>query len=220
MTARGLPDDLGRLLVVGAGGFAREVVQWAIATWPDVSGRLAGFVASEPPSVAARLTVPYLGHPENFEFQDGDYFLLGIGAVQWRRAVAESLLARQARFLGLIHPTAIVASTARLGQGVVVCPYAVISDEATVGDFCLLNYHTSLGHDATAGRFAVLSPYATLGGAAEIGEEVFLGMHASVGPGRRLGHRAKVSANSVALCDAPDATLVYGVPGRIGHRLR
>jgi len=48
---------------------------------------------------------------------------------------------------------------------------------------------------------------------------VFLGLHASIGPGKTVGARTKVSANSCVLANAPEESLVFGVPGRIGHRL-
>ena len=213
-----LPADLSRLIIVGAGGFAMEVAHWARDAWPVMGEVAPAFVASEPPPSSRQLAGAYLGDPDTFEVETGDYFLLGIGVVRWRRAVVESLLARQARFLQLVHPTAIVVPTAALGRGTIVCPYAVVSDAAVVGEFGLLNYHSSLGHDSSTGRFAVLSPYASLAGNAHLGEEVFLGMHASVGPGVRLGHKTKVSANSCALSNAPAASLVYGVPGRVGYQ--
>jgi acyl-[acyl carrier protein]--UDP-N-acetylglucosamine O-acyltransferase len=128
--------------------------------------------------------------------------------------VAEQLEARGARFLTLIHPTAIVADTAQIGTGTIICPYAIVSDAVRLGRFVLVNYHASLGHDASAGDFTVLSPYATLGGNASVAEDVFLGLHASVGPGKRLGARSKISANSCLLSTAAADSLVFGVPGR------
>jgi sugar O-acyltransferase (sialic acid O-acetyltransferase NeuD family) len=160
-----------------------------------------------------------MGDPLNFEPLPGDRFLLAIGIPETRRRVAEALEKRGAEFLSLIHPTAIVAATASIGAGSILCPYAIVSDSARVGRHVLLNYHASLGHDASAGDFAVLSPYASLGGNAHVEDDVFLGMHASVGPGKRVGARSKVSANSCALSNAPADSIVFGVPGKISKRI-
>jgi serine acetyltransferase len=46
-----------------------------------------------------------------------------------------------------------------------------------------------------------------------------MGLHASIGPGKRIGARSKVSANSCALANAPEDSLVFGAPGRISPRL-
>jgi sugar O-acyltransferase (sialic acid O-acetyltransferase NeuD family) len=145
---------------------------------------------------------------------------LAIGIRGVRRQVAERLAARGARFLTLVHPTAIVADTAAIGAGTVICPYGVVSDAVRLGRFVLVNYHASLGHDAEAGDFAVLSPYATLGGGARIADDVFLALHVAVGPGVTVGARSSVAAGAVALHDAPVDSLVFGIPARHAAHLR
>jgi sugar O-acyltransferase (sialic acid O-acetyltransferase NeuD family) len=215
-----LPPDVRRILIVGAGGFGREVLQWARDAWPSACDRIAGFLSADAhrPPVDRRLP-PILANPAAFHPEPGDALLLAIGIPAVRRRVAEDLASRKAVFLTLVHPTAIVASTASIGSGSILCPYSILSDSAKVGRFTLLNYHSSLAHDAAAGDFAVLSPYATLGGAAEIGTDAFLGLHASVGPSVRLGSQTKVSANSAALHDSSAHSLVFGVPGRTVYRV-
>ncbi len=214
------PIDCTRILIVGAGGFGRESLQWARDAWPEHAGRIAGFLSSDEDVLAGFDGYPdMLGRPDDYCPAPGDYLLLAIGLPYVRRQVAESLLDRGAEFLTLVHPTAIVAASARIGTGAIVCPYAIASDSCRVGPFAIMNYHASLGHDASAGDFAVLSPYATLGGHAHIEEDVFLGLHASVGPGKTVGARSKVSANSCVLTNAASDSLIFGVPGRVAALL-
>lgn len=197
---------------MGAGGFGREVLQWARDAWPDHAGKIVGFLSDDP---ARAVSLPIFGDPAAFVPQPGDAFLLAIGIPSTRRIVAETMLRRGAWFLTLVHPTAIVSPTASVGLGSILCPYAIVTDAARLGRFTLMNYHSSLAHDTSAGDYAVLSPYATLGGESSIAEDVFLGLHASVGPGKRVGARSKVSAHSACLCDAPQDVIVFGVPGRV-----
>jgi sugar O-acyltransferase (sialic acid O-acetyltransferase NeuD family) len=215
-----LPADCQRIVIVGAGGFGREVLQWARDAWPDQPSLFGGFLSDDPRRLDGFVTgLGILSTVGDYVPSSGDYLLLGIGVPYSRRRVADLLLAREARFLTLVHPRAVVAPTAAVGEGSIICPYAVVSDSATLGRFVLANYHASLGHDAVAGDYAVLSPYATLGGGARIDKEVFLGLHASVGPGIGVGPRSKVSANSCVLSATPADSLVYGVPGRIVPRV-
>jgi sugar O-acyltransferase (sialic acid O-acetyltransferase NeuD family) len=214
------PVECDRIIIVGAGGFGREVLQWARHAWPQHASKIAGFLSSDPSKLSSHApTLPILGSPDDFEPQPNDGLLLAIGIPGARRIVAEQLEAHGARFLSLIHPTAIIADSALIGTGTVICPYAIVSDAVLLGRFVLVNYHASLGHDARADDFSVLSPYAALGGAASLGSEAFLGLHSSVGPGRVVGAKSKVSANSCALVSAPDLSLVYGVPGRVSCRI-
>ncbi len=210
----GLPSSYRRLLIVGAGGFGREVWNWARDAWGAAGPELVGFLDADPSKGGY---APVLGDPASFVPMPEDGLLLAIGIPRVRRRVAETLLARGGRFVTLVHPTAIIAPSAVLGAGSIVCPYGIVSDAAVTGACVLVNYHASLAHDASAGEYAVFSPYATLAGDAHIGADTFLGLHAAVGPGRRLGDRCKVSANSAALADAPADSIIYGVPGRIGR---
>ena len=43
-----LPADCRRILIVGAGGFGREVLQWARDAWPDQASRISGFLSDDP----------------------------------------------------------------------------------------------------------------------------------------------------------------------------
>jgi sugar O-acyltransferase (sialic acid O-acetyltransferase NeuD family) len=210
-----LPSSVRRILIVGAGGFGREVLQWARAAWPVRAESIAGFLSADERILDGHArSLPILGTPDNFTPANGDALLLAIGISGVRRRVAESLASRGATFLTLIHPSAIVTETASIGAGSIVCPYTIVSDGASIGRFTLLNYFASLGHDARTGEFCVLSPYATLGGAACLGDDVFLGMHASVGPIISVGCRSKVSANTAALVNVPNDSLVFGSPSR------
>jgi sugar O-acyltransferase (sialic acid O-acetyltransferase NeuD family) len=207
-------------VIVGAGGFGREVLNWVRDAWPDHAERVAGFLSDDLRRLDGFSTgLEILGRVEAYEKRPGDYLLLAIGVAYSRRMVVERLTARGAEFVTLVHPTAVVADSARVGTGCIVCPGAIVSDSAKLGAYVLVNYHASFGHDSSAGDFAVLSPYATLGGGAAIGDDVFLGLHASVGPGRVVGARSKVSANSCVLSDTPVDSIVYGVPGRIVPRI-
>ncbi len=216
----GLPADCRRIVIVGAGGFGREVLQWARDAWPDQASLIGGFLSDDPRRLDGFTTgVGILSIVQDYRPVQGDYLLLGIGVPYSRRRVADHLMALGGRFLTLVHPHAVVAATAVIGEGSIVCPFSLVSDSSRLGRCVLVNYHASLGHDAVAGDYAVLSPYATLGGGARVEDEVFLGLHASVGPGRSVGARSKVSANSCVLATAPPDSLVFGVPGRVSPRV-
>jgi len=211
---------MARTLIVGAGGFGREVLHWARDAWPQQAALIAGFLSADADILAAKdHSLPIVADPAAFEPRPGDALVLAIGIPAVRRRVAEDLLARGAEFLTLIHPSAIVCDSAMIGAGSILCPGAIASDSAQLGRFCLVNYHASLAHDTSAGDFAVLSPYATLAGAAHVAPDVFLGLHASVGPGVNVGPRSKIAANSCALADVPADVLVCGVPGRFSPLL-
>ncbi|MBW1801503.1 MAG: hypothetical protein JRJ85_12340, partial [Deltaproteobacteria bacterium] len=96
----------------------------------------------------------------------------------------------------------------------VICPFVTVSDNADIDDFAMLQLYASCGHDSKIGRYGILSPYATVNGFSTLEDEVFMGTHATVTAYRKVGFRAKISANSVAMQDVPSYGFVYGVPGK------
>jgi len=198
------------LVIVGAGGFAREVHAWL----PDVYGanyRFKGFLGrlgdAAPPG-------ELLADPCDYSPAVNDRFILAIGDIAARREVVDALSRRGAQFESFIHPRSLIAPTARIGRGAVIYPFAVVSNEAELEDFVHLNLYASVGHDARVGRNCYLSPYANLNGGSRIGDEVFLASHATVAPGVTIGNRSKVSAGGAAMRDVPQDGLVFGVPGK------
>ena len=214
------PASCRRILIVGAGGFGREVLQWARDAWPDHAPLLAGFLSDD----ATRLDghdcgLAIVGSAEAYVPLAGDRLLFAIGLPDCRQRVAAALLARGAEFLTLVHPTAIVCPSARLGSGTIVCPHAIVSDAARLGRFVILNWYASAAHDAVVEDFAVLSPFAAIAGGARVGAGCFLGTHASLAPGRSLGAGSRVSANSAVGVDVAPDSIAFGVPATIRRRL-
>jgi len=62
-----------------------------------------------------------------------------------------------------IHPTAIVDTNARLGEGVHVAAYAVIGAGVEVGDHCVIGPHAVLEGPLQLGPRNIISAHATLG---------------------------------------------------------
>jgi sugar O-acyltransferase (sialic acid O-acetyltransferase NeuD family) len=214
-----LPPSVRRIIVVGAGGFGREVLLWARDAWPGHASKIAGFLSAHP-AMNPPAPLPVIADPAVFTPLPGDGLLLAIGIPYVLRRVAEDLSSRGALFLTLVHPTVVLAPTATIGVGAILCPYAIVSDSCVVGRCSLLNFHSSLGHDSQTGDYSVLSPHATLAGGARIGDDVFLGVHASVGPGIDVGSGSAVAANSCALASTSADALVFGVPGNVRPRVR
>lgn len=208
-------QETDRVFIVGAGGFGREVYTW-FGRSSSIRERLAGFLSADSQALVGRFVEHgVVGTPHDHDVQPGDSFVLAIGIPGVRRTVAETLRSRGARFLTLVHESAMVANSATLGEGALICPYAVVSDHAVIGRCGIVNYHASVAHDAVVGNYAVLSPYAAVGGKAVLEEDVFLGLHGTVGPCRRIGARSKVAASSCALIDVPPDCLALGVPARV-----
>jgi sugar O-acyltransferase (sialic acid O-acetyltransferase NeuD family) len=203
------------LIIVGAGGFARELRQFVPISFPAERYRLKGFLSNNPRDLDRHnISEPILADPEEYIPKEHDRFLLAIGNVEHRRRIVEELKSHGARFLTLIHASAYVDPSATLGEGCIIYPFATIMNQARLSDFVTMNIYSSAGHDTQIGSHCNLSPYATMNGFSILEEEVVLGTHSTVLASHRVGRGSKLSANSVVTSDVRANTLVYGVPGQ------
>ena len=206
-----------RLIVVGAGGCGREIMQWAfdVAACGQAPWHPYGFIDDNPQVLEGKSSVaPYLGTIQGWQPHPEELFVMGIADPKIKRRLVALLQSRGARFTGLVHPSALVAATATVGQGVVLCPYGVISANSTVGDFVLVNIYSCICHDAQVGDYSTISNHCDLTGGVTLGAEVFVGSHSSIIPGITVGAGAYLGAGSVVVRPVPAGAKVVGVPAR------
>jgi len=63
----------------------------------------------------------------------------------------------------VIHPTAIISDSAKIGNNVNIGPYCVINDNVTIGDNCELKSHVVIDGHTTIGKENIFFPFATIG---------------------------------------------------------
>jgi sugar O-acyltransferase (sialic acid O-acetyltransferase NeuD family) len=206
-----------KLIIVGAGGFGREVYNWALADADcEEEWEIAGFLDD---NLAALDNFDYpakiIGTIADHKPSVDELFICAIGSPAIKRAVCESLLERSAEFVSLIHPYAVVGLNVNIGKGVVLCPNAVITCDVSIGDFVVVNCHSSIGHDVRVGDWTTLSGHCDVTGQVELGEMVFLGSGARILPLKKVGDRATVGAGSVVIRHVPAGTKVFGNPAKV-----
>ncbi|MFO0910707.1 MAG: hypothetical protein U0794_20565 [Isosphaeraceae bacterium] len=143
------------LLIHGAGGHAKVVADIARA----LGYRVVAFV-EDPPT---RDGQPYygsiivswdrfVGDPDTWR---GAQVALAVGDNAARQHAYERFVARGRAIVTLVHPTAVVSPTARLGTGTVVMPTAVVNADATTGIGVIVNTGAVAEHDTILGDLRI-----------------------------------------------------------------
>ena len=207
---------MNNLIIIGVGGFAREVF-WHAQTCRGfgVDWQIKGFLDGDIKLAAAEyalLPAKVLGDVDNYEICADDVFTCAVGTPKARRHLAEKILTRGGKFINLISNLAYVMPTVELGEGVIICPHVNIGDHAKIGDFAAVNDICIIGHDAQIGEYTCIMPHANIAGKAQIGAEVFIGSGAIVLPKARIGDGATVGAGSVVLKKVRAGAKVFGNP--------
>lgn len=203
-----------RLIIVGAGGFGREVMAWAL-DHPDcgVIWKPAGFLDDNGSALDGfdcefGVLGPVAGHAPD----ENSLYVCAVGAPGVKRAVCEGLLASGAEFIQLVHPTAVLGARVELGVGVVLCPRVTLTADICLGDFSAVNCHSSVGHDVQIGCWATVSGHCDLTGGSSLGEGAFLGSGARILPMKRVADWSYVGAGSVVIRSTKRGQRVFGNP--------
>lgn len=205
------------LIIIGAGGFGREVFSCAV----DVQSHrrdweIRGFLDDNPHALDGyHYEAPIIDSIENYLPQDGDCFIIGLQSPQEKLSIGERLLQRGAKFINLIHPTAVVGKNSTLGYGCVICIHSGISCDVQGGNFVTLNAHGAVGHDAILGDGCTISAFAHVSGLVTLGKGAYVGIHGCILPKVKVGDFATIGAGSVVLKHVKPGSTVLGVPAKL-----
>jgi sugar O-acyltransferase (sialic acid O-acetyltransferase NeuD family) len=205
-----------KIVVYGAGGMGREVLQTVRGIFREDSGSVLGFVDDGVEPGVMRNGAPVLG--------DIDFLLaakepisvvLGIANPSIKKKIFQRLKENELlSFPNIIHPKADISEYSSLGEAVVISAGCVVSLDARLEDCVFLNFGVIIGHDAKVGPFTSIMSMAIISGCVEIGEGCMIGTGALIRQDIKIGSGCMASMGSVVLRDVPDGSSVMGNPAR------
>jgi acetyltransferase EpsM len=207
-------SDARPLVIVGAGGHGRVVLD----TWRATGRDAAGFLDGGQPLGTPIHGVPVLGGNAKLDdsgFLAAHQFVVAIGNQRVRRELSLKILNNRGTLATVVHPSVIVSPTATIDLGTVVVAGVVINTDARIGRYCIVNTSATLDHDVVLADGVQICPGANLAGAVHCEALVFVGTGAVVVPGVRIGENSVVGAGTVVLRALPANVLAVGNPARI-----
>ena len=205
------------LLIIGAGAQAKYAVEIAktmsninimgildVFENPEIAGKDFGGVSVE----------GGMDKLDTFQPSSDMRLIVAVSDNRKKEDIVCTLSERGYSFTGLTHPSATIASTARIGVGVIINPTAVIQPFAVIGNHVMIHAGCIIEHDCIVEDFSNLAPRATLSGWVKVGKRVNLYTGCSVIPGKSIGDNAVVGAGAVVIEDVLPGKTVAGVPAR------
>ena len=205
------------LILVGAGGFGRELLHWIkVINRENNKWVIKGFIDDNLKALEGyECDYKVIGRIDDWLPVPSEVFACAIAHPQTKERVVKKLKSRGAVFERIIHPQASIGEFNKIGEGLIMYPKAVVTVNVTIGDFVTLL--SSAGHDVTIGDYSTISSFCGLNGNVKIGKRVFLGSHVAIVPGRKIGDDAFLAAGSVVVTNVKANKKVMGNPAKTMH---
>jgi sugar O-acyltransferase (sialic acid O-acetyltransferase NeuD family) len=136
------------------------------------------------------------------------FFIIGFGGSN--RTDCIEALKKYSNFkpFTVIHPSAVIAPSAKIGEGCFIQPNATISTNVQLGDHCLVNYNVSVGHDSVLADNVFIQPGARVSGNCKIGANTLIGSNSFVYQNVKVGEGCLIDALTYIHDDVPNKMVV------------
>ncbi|HKE98095.1 MAG TPA: acetyltransferase [Actinomycetes bacterium] len=207
------------LVLVGAGGFARETAEavravnaraptWELLGFVDDDPRLGGTRVDGLPVLGPLTELRQLPHAQVVVCtgHPGNYFS--------RKLLVGRLALAPERFATVVHPTSVLPPAVRVGGGSVLLAGVVATTAVSIGAHVAVMPGVVLTHDDVVEDYATLAAGVRLAGGVRVGQGAYVGAGVLVRERRTVGAWSLVGMGAVVLDDVPPAEVRAGVPAR------
>jgi sugar O-acyltransferase (sialic acid O-acetyltransferase NeuD family) len=201
---------MDKILIIGAGGLAREFTSWFKDRF-----EIVGYSSNEHKD-HSEFNLPGALYTENVtpDLIGTDLAVICIGNPGVKKQVYNDFSRVGFSFPTIIHHSSVLSEWVTLKEGVVIAPQCVVSPNAKIGKLTYINFCCGIGHDALVGDFVQMNPGSQIGGGSKIGDEVLIGSSSAVLQGVSIGDGSTVAFGAVVFSRVSQGATVMGNPAR------
>jgi sugar O-acyltransferase (sialic acid O-acetyltransferase NeuD family) len=204
------------IVIVGSGGLAKEIK----CLIDDINGQtpewnLLGFIddnwgKQKGDEIIVKKAV--IGTIDDLNAINKEiYAIIAIGTPERIKNAKKKIIAQNIKFPNLIHPTAIVQDSAKIGFGNILTAFVFISCDVEIGNFNLFN-GIGVGHDVKIGSFNVFNPRVVISGKVKIGDENFFALNTCILEKKTIGDNNRIGACSFIMRNIKNDGSYFGIP--------
>lgn len=211
-------SSLKKVVIVGAGGFGREVIE----IFKDLNSiseewDVLGFIDDNKSLWSKEINgIPVIGGLDwLIENRKNVGCVVAVGDPSSKKLIVDKLEQNDVIFYNAIHPSVIKSELVAFGQDVIICAGVILTVNISIGDHVCINLNSTVGHDAIIENHCSIMPNATISGNDNIGECSYIGTGATIIHGIKIGNNSTIGAGAVVVNDIPDDVVAVGVPAKV-----
>ncbi|HDS1201812.1 TPA: acetyltransferase [Shewanella algae] len=200
------------LIVIGGGGFAKEVVWLA----QDCNRRVKGVLDDNESTHGIEIQgAKVLGSISTWtKYQDCE-FVIAVGAPRTRKLLLNKMLETgKPIFTTLIHPSVRLSNTVSIGAGSIICAGTILTTDIKLGMHNIINLNVTVGHETTLEDFVTIAPMAAVSGNVTLQNLVEVGTGAVIRQGLEIEAGAMLGMGGVLTKNIPENTIFAGNPAK------
>jgi acetyltransferase EpsM len=206
------------LLIIGAGAQAKVILEICRLNGNQEVAGLIDLSPDERLKGGSFMGVPVLGGLgilQDLKPQECEGVIVACSPNEQRAELTSLVTNLNYKCLSAIHPKAVVASTATVGEGSVIHPLAVLQPFSTIGRGVVVQSHSVVSHDCILEDFVSVAPNVTIAGHVRIGRYSYVYSGATIIPRVKVGERSKLGAGAIIVRDVPAGATVMAMPSRV-----
>lgn len=209
-----------KIIIIGAGAGALEV-QGIIEDINLVSPsyELIGLLDDNSECQGSKINgMPVLGKLEEAGTFPNVKYVFAIGSLRTQHVrveVMSRLKLDPIEFETIIHPTALINRSVKVGSGCIIHPRVTIANEVSLGDFVITAVASTIGPYVKIGNYSMITSHVLVLSGCEIGESVFIGSNTCITEGVRIGDLARIGVGSIVGRNVNEKIFAMGNPLRL-----
>lgn len=203
-----------KLIVIGGGGFSKEVIWLARDCGFDVVGILDD---SNEMQDASFCNVPVIGKISDWINYSKYQFIIAIGSPRARQKICIRMGQERdikPRFTTLIHPSVLFSKYINISEGTIICAGTILTADISIGRHCILNLSVTVGHDVIINDFVTIAPQVAVSGGVTFGLGVEAGTGSCIRQGLELESGAVLGMGGVLTKNIPRNCIYVGNPAK------
>ena len=146
------------------------------------------------------------------EFDHEEYEMMICVADSQDREKIVNKLPSETKYFSFIHPTSLLFSDVKVGEGSYIGPYCILTENITIGSHAILNRMNQIGHDCEVKDFLSMMPGSIISGNCLVGNKVYLGSNSSIKEKIFVCDNVTIGLNSGVVKNISESGVYGGVP--------